>query len=99
METMTESPLARLTDEQLEELGKAFDAIHDDVFEDLGDRDRRYITNMISVHRRMLVASRVLLLASRFRPAWLVGTTGLSLAKILENMEIGHKSCTASGTG
>ena len=90
MDTMTESPLARLSEEQLEELGKAFDAIHDDVFEDLGDRDRRYITNMISVHRRMLVASRVLLLASRFRPAWLVGMSGLSLAKILENMEIGH---------
>jgi NADPH-dependent stearoyl-CoA 9-desaturase len=90
MDTMTESPLARLSEEQLEELGKAFDAIHDDVFEDLGDRDRRYITNLISVHRRMLVASRVLLCASRFRPAWLVGMSGLSLAKILENMEIGH---------
>ena len=90
MDTMTESPLARLSEQQIEELGKAFDAIHDDVFADLGDRDRRYITNMISVHRRMLVASRVLLLASRFRPAWLVGMSGLSLAKILENMEIGH---------
>ena len=32
----------------------------------------------------------MLLLASRFKPAWLAGTTTLSLAKILENMEIGH---------
>ena len=32
----------------------------------------------------------MLLLASRHRPAWLAGTTMLSLAKILENMEIGH---------
>ena len=34
--------------------------------------------------------SRVLLLASRHRPAWIAGTSMLSLAKILENMEIGH---------
>ena len=30
------------------------------------------------------------LLFSRFPPAWLVGTAGLSIAKIVENMEIGH---------
>ena len=34
-------------------------------------------------------AARVLLFSS-FPPAWLVGTAGLSVAKILENMEIGH---------
>ena len=31
-----------------------------------------------------------MLLVSIFPPAWLVGTAGLSVAKILENMEIGH---------
>ena len=31
-----------------------------------------------------------MLLFSIFPPAWLVGTAGLSVAKILENMEIGH---------
>ena len=87
---MIESPLARLTDEQIEELGREFDAIHDEVFADLGDRDRRYITSMIEMHRRLVVLGRVLLLASRHRPAWIAGTATLSLAKILENMEIGH---------
>jgi fatty acid desaturase len=87
---MIESPLARLSEEQVEELAQAFDAIHDEVFSELGDRDRRYITNMISIHRRLVVGSRVLLLASRYRPAWVAGTSVLSLAKILENMEIGH---------
>ena len=29
-------------------------------------------------------------MASRYWPAWVLGTTGLSVAKILENMEIGH---------
>ena len=88
--TMIESPLARLSDEQIEELGKAFDAIHDQVFSELGDRDARYIRSMIEMHRRLLVLSRAVLVFSRFRPAWVLGTAGLSLAKILENMEIGH---------
>ncbi len=90
MATMIESPLARLTAEQIEELGKELDAIHDDVFAELGERDRRYITSMIEMHRRLLVLSRILLLASRRKPALVAGTSMLSLAKILENMEIGH---------
>src|SRR5690349_18245256 len=88
--TDIESPLARLTDEQIEELGREFDAIHDEVYADLGDRDRRYITSMIEMHRRLAVMGRALLLASRFPPAWIAGTSALSAAKILENMEIGH---------
>ena len=85
-----ESPLARLTDEQIEELGRELDAIHDEVYGDLGDRDRRYITSMIEMHRRLAVIARVALLAARFRPAWTFGTAANSAAKILENMEIGH---------
>jgi len=69
-----QSPLAGLTPEQLEELGREFDAIHDEVFDELGDRDRRYITSMIEMHRRLAVMARVLLLASRFKPAWVLGT-------------------------
>jgi fatty acid desaturase len=90
METMIESPLARLSDEEIEALGKEFDAIHDEVFDDLGTRDRKYITSMIEMHRRMVVGGRVVLLASPRKPAWAFGTALLSLAKILENMEIGH---------
>jgi linoleoyl-CoA desaturase len=84
------SPLASLTSEQIEQLGKELDAMHDEVYEDLGDRDRRYIVSMIEMHRRLAVMSRVLLLFSRYRPAWAAGTAALSAAKILENMEIGH---------
>src|SRR5690242_16369273 len=88
--TDIESPLVRLSDEQIEELGREFDAIHDEVYGDLGDRDRRYITSMISMQRRLAVLGRVLLLAARFRPAWGAGMSALASAKILENMEIGH---------
>ncbi|MDQ2795821.1 MAG: acyl-CoA desaturase [Actinomycetota bacterium] len=84
------NPLYQLSDEQLEEIGKEFDALHDEIFDDLGDTDARYIRNMISFQRRLVAASRAVLLFSRFKPAWIVGTAGLSIAKILENMEIGH---------
>jgi fatty acid desaturase len=88
--SLIESPLARLTDEQIEELAREFDAIHDEVYADLGERDRRYITSMIEMHRRLAVMGRVLLLAARFKPTLAAGTAALSAAKILENMEIGH---------
>src|SRR3984957_18941249 len=88
--TEPESPLARLTSEQLEQLGREFDAIHDEVFADLGDRDSRYIRSTIKLHRQLVLAARALLLGSRYKSLWLAGTASLSLAKILENMEIGH---------
>jgi fatty acid desaturase len=90
MPSMIESPLARLSDEQIEALGREFDAIHDQVFAELGDRDRRYIVSMIAMHRRLVVLGRAVLFGSRYTPAWIAGTALLSMAKILENMEIGH---------
>jgi fatty acid desaturase len=89
-EIEVESPLQRLSDEQLEEIGKEFDELHDQVFEDLGERDAKYIHGIIDLHRRLALLGRVLLVGSRYRPLWLAGTATLSLAKILENMEIGH---------
>ncbi len=85
-----ESPLSRLTPEQIDALAAEFDAIRDRVKADLGERDRRYIESMIEMHRRLGTIARVLLLASGNRSARLGGTAALSAAKILENMEIGH---------
>jgi fatty acid desaturase len=85
-----ESPLARLTATQLEQLGHELDAIHEQVFAELGERDARYIRRTIRLHRQLVLAARALLLGSRYKPLWLAGTASLSLAKILENMEIGH---------
>jgi len=90
IDTQIQSPLAHLSEEQLEELGREFDAIRDRVMAELGERDRRYIESMIEMQRRLAVLGRVLLLASRNRSAWWAGTSALSAAKILENMEIGH---------
>src|ERR1700733_1080350 len=85
-----ESPLARLSEQELEKLAKELDAIHDEVFADLGDRDRHYIKAVISAERQILVLGRVLLLASRSKTSWVLGTACLGMAKILEDMEIGH---------
>ncbi len=84
------SPLAHLSAEQLDELARELDEIRDRTFADLGERDRRYIESMIAMQRRLAVMGRVLLLGARYRPAKLAGTAALSMAKILENMEIGH---------
>jgi NADPH-dependent stearoyl-CoA 9-desaturase len=89
-EPMIESPLARLSDEQIEELGREFDAIHEEVYASLGDRDASYIRNVILLHRQLVLLARAILLGSRYKPAWWLGTSVLSIAKILENMEIGH---------
>jgi len=85
-----DNPLWKLSDEQLEQLGKELDALHDEIFGDLGERDAQYIRKMIKFQRRLAATSRAVLLFSKFKPAWVVGTAGLSIAKILENMEIGH---------
>jgi len=84
------SPLAHLSADQLDQLADELDEIRDRVFADLGERDRRYIESMIAMQRRLAVMGRVLLLAARYRPAQIAGTAALSMAKILENMEIGH---------
>src|SRR5918995_2230924 len=90
IDTQIESPLAHLSEEQLDELAREFDAIRDRVMDELGERDRRYIESMIEMQRRLAVLGRILLLASRNRTGWWAGTASLSAAKILENMEIGH---------
>ena len=89
-ENLIESPLAKLSEEEIEALGKEFDAIHDEVFNDLGERDAKYIKSMIEMHRRLVLMARASLVPSRFWPAWIFGTAALGSAKILENMEIGH---------
>ena len=90
MSTSTASPLAHLTPEDIESIGKELDAIRDEVMADLGEEDAAYIRKVIAAQRSLEVAGRGALLVSLFPPAWLAGTTMLSVAKILENMELGH---------
>jgi fatty acid desaturase len=84
------SPLHRLTPEQIEEIGREFDELHEQVKADLGDRDAVYIRSMIAFQRRLALIGRAELIASRWRGPWVLGAATLGMAKILENMEIGH---------
>ena len=83
-------PTAHLSAEDIACLGRELDAIRDQVLASRGERDAEYIRKVIKSQRSLEAASRALLLVSLFPPAWLVGTAGLSISKILENMEIGH---------
>jgi NADPH-dependent stearoyl-CoA 9-desaturase len=85
-----ENPLHRLTPEQIEEIGREFDELHEQVKADLGDRDATYIRSMIAFQRRLALIGRAELIASRWRIPWALGAATLGMAKILENMEIGH---------
>jgi fatty acid desaturase len=71
-------------------LARELDAIGDAVRADLGAADAAYIRRVIAVQRGLEAAGRGLLIASRFRPALVAGALSLTVAKVLENMEIGH---------
>jgi linoleoyl-CoA desaturase len=81
---------AHLSDADFERIGAELDAIRADVMDDLGEDDARYIHRVIAVQRGLEAGGRGLLLVSLFPPAWAGGTAALAVAKILENMEIGH---------
>jgi linoleoyl-CoA desaturase len=66
------------------------DVIRDEIAASRGASDAAYIRKVITVQRRLELGSRAVLLFSILPPAWVLGTMGLSVAKILENMEIGH---------
>ncbi|SDH83162.1 linoleoyl-CoA desaturase [Actinokineospora alba] len=83
-------PIDHLSAEDIELLGKELDAIRQQILDSRGERDAAYIRKVIDAQRKLELTSRGILLFSLFPPAWLVGTAGLGLAKILENMEIGH---------
>jgi len=83
-------PTAHLTAEDVEALAMELDALRQEVLESRGASDAAYIRKVIDVQRKIELASRAVLLFSIFPPAWIVGTAGLSVAKILDNMEVGH---------
>ncbi len=83
-------PTAHLSAEQVEALARELDELRQQVFDSRGKRDADYIRTVIKWQRGLEMGSRAVLLFSLFPPAWVLGTAGLSIAKILENMELGH---------
>jgi NADPH-dependent stearoyl-CoA 9-desaturase len=81
---------AHLTEADVESLGVELDAIRQDIEDSLGERDSRYIRRTIAVQRALELTGRLMLAGSSKRSLWWAGTTTLGVAKIIENMEIGH---------
>ncbi|WP_307807919.1 fatty acid desaturase family protein [Nocardioides xinjiangensis] len=79
-----------LSDAEVEQLGRDLDALREQVLASRGARDAAYIRRLIAVQRCLEVGGRVVLLGSRSRTAWWLGTASLTLSKVLDNMEIGH---------
>lgn len=81
---------AHLSDEQVAELGRELDAIRDKILSERGANDAAYIRRVIKIQRGLEISGRAALLVGKNKAAWFTGTTLLSIAKILENMELGH---------
>ena len=87
---LTESPIAHLTPERIEELGRELDGIRAGVMDSLGEADARYIRRVIKAQRYLEIGGRAALFFSGNPIAWVAGTAALSASKILDNMEVGH---------
>ncbi len=89
-ETPARDPVATREEIDLDLLAEELDAIRDQVLDSLGQRDADYLRGVLRLQRSLELGGRAALWVGFLPPAWLAGTTMLSLSKILENMEIGH---------
>ena len=79
-----------LTLEQSEAFGAAMDELREQIRADLGAVDANYIRRVIAAQRKLEVGGRLALFGWFLPPLWVAGAVSLGLAKILDNMEIGH---------
>lgn len=85
------NPISKtLTRDEADAFGRELDALRQEIAGDLGARDVEHMRGVIRLAHRSEAAGRVLLAVGLGPVSFVVGTTALGLAKILENMEIGH---------
>lgn len=96
---MTRASDRALSPAEMNAFGAELDAIRDRILGSLGASDTRYIRRVAAAVRWSSVLGRGLLFLGAFSPlfwapllwpACIAGTLLLALAKILENMELGH---------
>ncbi|HFP7024873.1 TPA: fatty acid desaturase [Acinetobacter baumannii] len=91
LEFSTVTKSAHLTPEQTEEFGRRVEQIRQDVMQNLGEQDAKYIYKVRNFVRYTEIASRgMLMFGGWIPPVWLLGTGLLGISKIVENMELGH---------
>jgi len=76
--------------DQLDGLQRELDALRDEVSAALGETDVNYMKNIIRVQRYLEISGRTLIHFSFTPIPFALGVTALTLAKIIDNMEIGH---------
>lgn len=79
-----------LTEDQIEDLARALDAIAVRVRRDLGQRDVDHLRRIVRVMRLSEATGRALLHFGIGPVTFALGAGALGVSKILENMEIGH---------
>jgi linoleoyl-CoA desaturase len=82
--------MTRLTREQTDAFQAELDALRDETTAKIGEQDARHLRRVVRTARGSAVAGRSLLMFGFDPITWLLGTLALALAKILDNMEIGH---------
>ncbi|QDQ09318.1 fatty acid desaturase family protein [Streptomyces spectabilis] len=78
--------------DRTEQLGRELDRLRAEIVATRGADDARCIRTVIAVERGCEAGGRAALAVSLFPPAWITGTTLLTVAKTLENMELGHNN-------
>ncbi|MDX1587858.1 MAG: acyl-CoA desaturase [Oleiphilaceae bacterium] len=82
--------MQKLTEQQLNNLAQDLDAIREAEMADVGEKDANYIRGIVRLHRTLEIGGRAMMPLGFIPPFFLAGATSLGVAKILENMEIGH---------
>jgi linoleoyl-CoA desaturase len=80
----------RLDPAALKSFASELDALRLEVLADIGERDARHIRRMRGVAQGTAIAGRGLLMFGFGPVSWVAGVASLAVAKIVENMEIGH---------
>ncbi|HBF08017.1 MAG TPA: acyl-CoA desaturase [Gammaproteobacteria bacterium] len=82
--------LKKLPNVDFAELAKDLDALYLETKAKVGEEDYKHIKAVQKKQRFLEIAGRTCLQMSHIPGAWLAGTGCLSVAKIMDNMELGH---------
>ncbi|MCH8544111.1 MAG: acyl-CoA desaturase [Alcanivorax sp.] len=80
-----------LSEADIQSFGAEVKRIGNRAMSDLGEKDERYFRRLLAAHRTAEISGRIIIFAGILHPAcFVIGAIILGLAKILDNMEIGH---------
>jgi fatty acid desaturase len=80
----------RLDADTLDRFQAELDALRVEAFAQVGEADARHIRRMRGIVQGSAIAGRGLLMFGWGPISWIAGVLSLAMAKIMENMEIGH---------